>query len=312
MGEEIFYIDYLTKFCDQNILSEEQKSFNKTVFYGKDSTISEIISVCKRYPINSDFQIVIIKEAQDLSRTIEELSEYALNPMLSTVLVINYKYKVLDKRKKLYTNIQKFGKIIHCKKLYDNQIPEWITKYLKKDNYDIDLKASNILYEFLGNDLSKIENQLNKLKIVAKNNRITSELIENNIGFSKDYNVFELRNAVGEKNLKKSLLICDYISENNKNLPVQVTVSLLFNFFIQIFKLHCLSNKSTSNISKTIGVNPYFIEQYIRASNNYSLKKISKVISLIRDIDMKTKGYNGSVVLSKELLRQMIVQIIKT
>ena len=312
MGEETYYIDYLTKFCDHNILDEEQKNFNKTVFYGKDSTISEIISVCKRYPINCDFQIVIIKEAQDLSRTIDGLSEYALNPMMSTILIINYNYKTLDKRKKLYTNIQKFGTIINCKKLYDNQIPEWITKYLKKDNYDIDLKASNILYEFLGNDLPKIENQLNKLKIVAKNNHITSELIENNIGFSKDYNVLELVNAVSEKNLEKSLLICHYISKNNKKHPVQVTVSLLFNFFIQIFKLHSLSNKSTSNISKTIGVNPYFVEQYVRGSKNYSLKKISRIVSLIRDLDMKTKGYNGSAISSEELLRQTIVQIIKT
>ena len=310
MGDETYYIDYFTKYCDENILNNDQTSFNKTILYGKDTSVQEIISVCKRYPLNSEYQIVIIKEAQHLSRTLDSLSDYALNPSMSTILIINYKYKVLDKRKKLFKSVQKFGMIINCKKMYDNQISAWIRARLENENFIIDNKASFMLFEFLGNDLNKIVNQIEKLKIISKDKKITDHLIEKNIGFSKDYNIFELRNAIGEKNLEKALKICNYMSKNINKHPVQVTISLVFNYFIQIFQLHSVENKSRSNISKIIGINPYFIDEYIKASRNYSLKKISKIISLIRDFDLKTKGYKGSNVSSGDLLRQMIVQII--
>ena len=311
MGDETYYIDFFTKYCDENILTEEQKSFNKTILYGKDTTILQIVSICKRYPLNSEYQIVIVKEAQNLTRTLDLLSDYALNPLMSTILIVNYKYKILDKRKKLFKNILKFGKILECKKMYDNQISGWIKTQVEYEGYIIDNKASFMLYEYLGNDLNKIQNQLNKLKIIAKDKKITDQLIEKNIGFSKDYNVFELRNAIGEKNLQKAIKICNYISKNNNKHPIQVTISLVFNYFIQIFQLHSIKNKSSSNISKITGINPYFVDEYIRASKNYSLKNISKNISLIRNFDLKTKGYKGSNISNADLLKQMIVQIIK-
>lgn len=311
MGEETFYIDHITNLLQDQILSEEEKSFNQTILYGKDTSITELVSLCKRYPINSEYQTVFLKEAQDLSRQIEVLSEYALNPMMSTVLIINYKYKRLDKRKKLFKNIQKFGIILDCKKMYENKIPMWITDVLKKDNYTIDYKSSFILTEYLGNDLNKINNQLNKLKILcSKEKIIDSKLIEKNIGISKEYNVFELRNAIGQKNFKKSIEISNYLSSNTSKHPVQLILSSIFNYFIQIFQLHCIKNKSESNISKVLGINPYFVNEYLNASKKYSMKNISKIISLINECDLKSKGVGVSKISNNDLLRQLITQII--
>ena len=311
MGEETFYIDYISNLLEKKVLSEEEKSFNKTVLYGKETTISELLSICKRYPINSEYQTVFIKEAQELSRQIDALSDYALSPMMSTILIINYKYKSLDKRKKLFKNVQKFGVIIDCKKLYENRIPMWISENLKKDNYNIDFKSASMLTEYLGNDLNKINNQLNKLKILCNSNKIIDcELIEKNIGISKDFNVFELRNALGQKNIKKSLDISNYLTNNSTKHPIQLILSSIFNYFIQIFQFHCISNKSESNISRILGVNPYFVKQYMNASKMYSMKRISKIISLINECDLKSKGVGASKISNKDLLRQLIVQII--
>ena len=311
MGEETFYIDHITNLLQDQILSEEEKSFNQTILYGKDTSITELVSLCKRYPINSEYQTVFLKEAQDLSRQIEVLSEYALNPMMSTVLIINYKYKRLDKRKKLFKNIQKFGIILDCKKMYENKIPMWITDVLKKDNYTIDYKSSFILTEYLGNDLNKINNQLNKLKILCSKEKIVdSKLIEKNIGISKEYNVFELRNAIGQKNFKKSIEISNYLSSNTSKHPVQLILSSIFNYFIQIFQLHCINNKSESNISKVLGINPYFVNEYVNASKKYSMKNISIIISLINECDLKSKGVGVPKISNNDLLRQLITQII--
>ena len=311
MGEETFYIDHITNLLQDQILSEEEKSFNQTILYGKDTSITELVSLCKRYPINSEYQTVFLKEAQDLSRQIEVLSEYALNPMMSTVLIINYKYKRLDKRKKLFKNIQKFGVILDCKKMYENKIPMWITDVLKKDSYTIDYKSSFILTEYLGNDLNKINNQLNKLKILcSKEKIIDSKLIEKNIGISKEYNVFELRNAIGQKNFKKSIEISNYLSSNTSKHPVQLILSSIFNYFIQIFQLHCINNKSESNISKVLGINPYFVNEYVNASKKYSMKNISIIISLINECDLKSKGVGVPKISNNDLLRQLITQII--
>lgn len=311
MGEETYYIDYITELIDNEVLSDDEKNFNKTILYGKDSSVEDLISCCKRYPMMSKYQVVILKEGQDLSRKIENLSNYVLNPLMSTILIVNYKYKTLDKRKKLYKNVQKFGVVIDCKKIYEDRIPQWIFNQLKNDNFLIDPKACSMLVDYLGNDLKKINNQLNKLKIICSNSKsITPDLIEENIGISKDFNVFELRKAIGEKNLNKALVICDYLSSNNNKHPLQMTLSSLFNYFIQIFQYHSMENKSPSNVSSILGVNPYFVKDYINASLNYSMKDISKIISLIKDFDLKSKGLGVSNTSNNDLLRQLLIQII--
>lgn len=311
MGEETYYIDFITELLDKEVLNEDEKNFNKTVLYGKDTTVEELISHCKRYPMMSKYQVVFLKEAQDLSRKIETLSSYALNPLMSTVLIVNYKYKSLDKRKKLFKNIQKFGIVVDFKKIYEDRVPVWIINQLKIDNFTIEPKACSMLVDYLGNDLKKINNQLNKLKIICSQKRnISPKLIEDNIGISKDFNVFELRNAIGIKNLDKSLLICAYLTSNSNKHPLQMTLSSLFNYFIQIFQYHSLENKSQNNVASVLGVNPYFVKDYVNASKYYNMKKISSIISLIKDVDLKSKGIGVSNTSNNDLLRQLIIQII--
>lgn len=310
MGEETYYIDLISDLLESKVLSEEEKSFNQTILYGKDTTAEEIISVCKRFPMMSKFQLVIIKEAQDLSSKIDGLINYLLNPMHSTVLVINYKYKTLDKRKKIYKAIQKFGLILNSKKPYENQVSTWILNKLKEDNYTIDLKANQMLVEFLGGDLKMINNQLNKLKLLKpENNYIDPKLIEKNIGISKDFNIFELRNAIGSGNLSKALVIGNYFSSNIKAYPTQLVLSSLFNYFIQIFQFHSLNNKSDINVASTLGINKFFAKDYHKAAKIYPMKKISSIITLIKNIDLKSKGYGVSNNSQQNILNQLIIQI---
>ena len=310
MGEETFYIDLISNMLETCILTEDEKEFNQTILYGKDSSVEEIVSYCKRYPMMSKYQVIILKEAQDLSRKIEQFSDYMLNPLISTILIINYKYKSLDKRKKLFKNIQKFGIILDCQKLYDNKIPDWIINQLRLDNYSINIKACQMLVDYLGNDLNKINNQLNKLKIIFSSEvEISPQHIQDHIGISKDYNVFELRNAIGSGDITKALTISAYFSSNSKQYPIQMTLSSLFNFFIQIFQYHSLNNKSEINISTILGINRFFVKDYIIASKLYSMKKISSIISLIKDCDLKTKGVGGSNSSEKDILRQLLVEI---
>ena len=310
MGEETYYIDIINDLLEDKVLNEEEKSFNQTILYGKDTNIDEIISVCKRFPMMSKFQLVIIKEAQDLSSKIDGLLNYMLNPMLSTILVINYKYKSLDKRKKIFKAIQKFGLILNSKKPYENQVSSWITNKLKEINYTIDIKANQMLVEYLGSDLKMINNQINKLKLLnPENNNIDPKLIEKHIGISKDFNIFELRNAIGIGNLSKALVIGNYFSKNVKAYPTQLVLGSLFNYFIQLFQFHSLSNKSDLNVASTIGVNKFFVKDFHKAAKIYPMKKISAIITLIKNVDLKSKGFGASNNSQKNILNQLIVQI---
>ena len=245
MGEESYYIDKISDFIEQNILDESERGFNQQIMYGRDSSIEDIVASAKRYPMMSERQVLIVKEAQDLSRSIEKLISYAENPQPTTVLVLNYKYKKLDKRKKLYKVIAKSGLIFESKKLYENQVSDWIRRVLSGKNYKIEPKAAQMLTEFLGSDLSKISNELDKLMLILPLNSIISPThVEDNIGVSKDYNNFELRKAIGEKDIIKANRIITYFAENPKNNPLVMTISLLNNFFTQLLLFHGLNDKS--------------------------------------------------------------------
>lgn len=311
MGEEPYYIDKLSDFIEDNVLDESEKGFNQMVLYGRDVTIDDIVSNAKRYPMMSERQVVIVKEAQDLSRTIEKLSAYAENPQPTTVLVVNYKYKKIDKRKALYKSINKGGGVVYeSKRLYDNQVPDWIRRVLKGQGYDISLKAAQMLVEFLGADLSKINNELNKLKIVLpKGTQITPEHIEDNIGISKDFNNFELRKAVGERNIVKAHQIAKYFADNPKDNPMVMTVALLFNFFSQLLHLHGMSDKNPRNVASALRINPYFVNEYLTAARNYPMKKVSAVVALLREFDVKSKGVGANAVPEGDLLKELLVRI---
>jgi len=307
-GEEPYYIDVLSNFIEKNLLTEDEKAFNQMVLYGQDVTIDDIISNAKRYPMMAERQVIIIKEAQELAKTIDNLESYVENPQPSTVLVLNYKYKNLDKRKKLYKAIKKSGVVFEGKKLYENQVADWIKKALANNGHGISLKAASMLVEFLGNDLSKISKELEKLtQIVKQGQEITPELIEENIGISKDFNNFELQKAIGSKDIKKSFAIANYFAQNPKNNPLVVTVGILYRFFSLVLKYHAL--KSKSDAPKVLGVAPFFVKEYELAARNYPMKKISAVIAKIREIDMKSKGVGAANTSDGELLRELLVTI---
>ena len=310
MGEEAYYIDKISDFIETNILAEEEKGFNQMVLYGRDVSIDDIVSNAKRFPMMAERQVVIVKEAQDLSRTIEKLADYAVNPQPSTVLVVNYKYKKIDKRKALYKAIKKSGVIYESKKLYENQVADWIRRTLSGKSYTITPKAAQMLVEFLGTDLSKINNELEKLQLIIKEGtQITPEHIEENIGISKDYNNFELRKAVGEKNVLKAHRIVNYFGENPKDNPMVVTVALLFNFFSQLLHYHGLRDHSPRSVASALKINPYFVNEYVSAARNYPMKKVSRIIATLREFDVKGKGVGSNAVPQGDLLKELLVRI---
>ena len=311
MGEEPYYIDAISDYIEKNVLAEEEKGFNQMVLYGRDVTIDEIASNAKRYPMMAERQVVIVKEAQDLSRTIEKLASYAENPQPTTVLVLNYKYKKIDKRKALYKTLKKSGVVFESKKLYENQVSDWIRRVLSGQKYTISPKASQMLVEFLGTDLSKINNELEKLKIVLpEGTQITPEHIEENIGISKDYNNFELRKAVGERNSLKVFKIVNYFANNPKDNPMVVTVSLLFNFFSQLLHFHGLHDKNPRNVASALKINPYFVNEYVTAARNFPMRKVSGIVSILREFDVKSKGVNSNAVPQGDLLKELLVKIL--
>lgn len=311
MGEEPYYIDRISEFIEKNVLTEEDKGFNQTVLYGRDVTIEDIVDNAKRFPMMAERQVLIVKEAQDLSRTIDKLESYSENPQPSTVLVICYKYKKLDKRKTLYKAIQKKGLVYESKKLYENQVADWIRRVLSGKSYKIDAKAASMLVEFLGTDLSKINNELVKLMVVLPvDSTISPKDIEENIGISKDYNNFELRKAVGERNTLKVNRIINYFAQNQKANPLVMTISLLNSFFTQLLVYHSLKDKSKNSVAKSLKVNPYFVSDYTTAAKNYPMRKVSQVIALLRDADVKSKGVGANALPAGDILKELLFKII--
>ena len=310
MGEEPYYIDKISDYIEDTILDESEKGFNQTVMYGRDVAIEDIVGAAKRFPMMADKQVIIVKEAQDLSRTIEKLTSYAENPQPSTVLVLNYKYKKLDKRKKLYKAVQKIGLIYESKRLYENQVADWIRRVLGGKKYQVEPKAAQMLVEFLGTDLSKINNELEKLiTILPQGSIITPEHIEDNIGISKDFNNFELRKAVGEKNVLKANQIIQYFAQNPKNNPLVMTISLLNSFFTQVLIYHGLQNKSRDLVAKALGIRPFFVVDYVTAAKNFPMRKVAQIIALLRDSDVKSKGVGASQS-SEDILKELLFKIL--
>ncbi|SEM13887.1 DNA polymerase III, delta subunit [Aquimarina amphilecti] len=310
MGEEPYYIDRISEYIDKNVLAEEEKGFNQMVLYGRDVSVEDIVSNAKRYPMMAERQVVIVKEAQDLSRTIEKLADYAENPQPTTVLVVCYKYKKIDKRKKLYKIVAKNGIIYESKKLYENQVADWIRRVLAGSKYTIEPKACQMLVEFLGTDLNKINNELNKLKlIIPKGQPITADKIEENIGISKEFNNFELRKAIGTRDIVKAFRIINYFAQNPKDNPLVVTISLLYSFFSQVLQYHGLSDKSQRNVASALRINPYFVSDYSDAGRNYPMKKVSQIIALLRDADVKSKGVGAAGLPPGDILKELLVKI---
>jgi DNA polymerase-3 subunit delta len=311
MGDEPFFIDKITDYISQNVLQEHERDFNQTVLYGKDTSVNEIIAVAKRFPMMSEHQVVIIKEAQHVKK-IEDLEKYLTQPLNSTILVINYKFKKLDKRKAVSKLIGKVGVMFNSEKLRDYKIPDWINTKISDNGLTIQPKNSMLLAEFLGTDISKIDNEINKLKLVLpKGAEVTTEIIEKNIGISKDYNIFELQSALAKKDVLKANRIAIYFSQNPKSNPFVMSISSLFNYFSKILQLHFSTNKNNDNVlAGELKVHPFFVKEYKMASQKYSPKKLVKIISYLREYDLKSKGVNNASATDGELLKELIFKIL--
>lgn len=310
-GEETYYIDLVSDFIEKNVLDEAERNFNQTILYGKDTDAVTVMNASKRFPMMSSYQVVIVKEAQDI-KDFDNLIHYIENPLKSTLLVLNYKYKTPDKRKKVFKALFKNSVCLESKRLYDNQVPGWILEYLSSKNLSIEPKASVLLVEFLGTDLSKISNEIDKLIIALgeKDKIISSQLIERNIGISKDFNNFELQNALGKKDVLKANRIINYFADNQKTHPLVVTINILFTFFSKILIYYWIKDKSKDNLAEQLGVRPFFVKDYIEAARKYNANQVIRIISVLREYDLKSKGYRGTVIAPGDLLKELIYKIL--
>ena len=309
-GDESYFIDQLTDFFEHKVLNETEKGFNLSILYGLDTNVEQLISTAKRYPMMSEYQVVILKEAQKM-RGLEKLASYTERPVPTTILVICYKNKKLDKRTKLANNLKKNGVVFESKKLYENKVPQWIEHYLKDKQYRIKPNACALLAEYLGTDLSKIVNALDKLMInLPENAEIGLQDIEKNIGINRDYNVFELNNAIGAKDQVKTFRIVQYFDSNPKSNPFVVTVGTLYSFFSKIYTYHTLKDKSRQSVASSLRVNPFFVKDYETAARNYSLPKVQDVICLLHEYDLRSKGIHNVNVGEGDLLKELVYKIL--
>ena len=308
-GEEPYFIDMISDTIENEALDEADRAFNQIVLYGRDVDVETIANHARSFPMMGERMVVIVKEAQDV-KNLEEFEKYLDALPATTLLVFVYKYKKLDKRKTFAKKLDKKGVFFESKKLYDNNIPGWIQNYLKADGYSITPKAMQMLADFLGTDLHKIANELKKLTIaLPKNKSIDDADVERNIGISKDFNVFELQNAIGNRDVLKANRIVNYFGDNTKENPLLVTAINLYGYYAKILKLHCAQDKSQGNLASVLGVSPFFVKDYLTAAHNIPPQMCIRNISILREFDMKSKGYEIGEVSEKDLYREMIFKL---
>lgn len=312
MGEESYYIDLIADYITENVLTETEKEFNLSVVYGADVDVATVINAAKRYPMMSEHQVVIVKEAQSI-RNMEGLSYYLQKPLNSTILVVCHKHGTLDRRKKLAAEIEKSGVLFESKKIKEAQLPVFISSYMKRKGIDMDPKATAMIADFVGSDLSRLTGELDKLIITLPPNqkRITPEQIEKNIGISKDYNNFELRSALIEKDVLKANKIIKYFEENPKTNPIQMTLSLLFSFYSNLMLAYYAPDKSDQGIAAMLGLKtPWQARDYMAAMRKYSGMKTMQIVGEIRYADAKSKGVNNSLMNDGDILRELVFKIL--
>lgn len=312
MGDESYYIDKLSEYIENSVLTDDEKEFNLNVLYGADVSIDELINVSKRYPMMSQYQVVIVKEAQSLSK-IEELVHYVQKPLQSTILVICYKHGSIDKRKKIVSEVEKNKFVLfESNKIRDEHLPTFITSYLQKKQVVIDRKSSEMIAEFVGNDLSRLCGELDKLIITLTSERkvVTPEHIEKNIGISKDYNVFELKSALINKDVLKSNKIINYFEKNPKSNPIQQTLPLLFHFFSNLMLAYYAPDKTEQGIATMLGLrSSYQSKDYITAMRNFTGIKTMQIIGHLRYADALSKGVRGSST-DAEIMKELVFKIL--
>lgn len=332
MGEEPYFIDAIANYIEKNVLEGAEKEFNQTVLYGGETSILQVISEAKSYPMMSNYRVVIIKEAQNLKGisppppkagkpehgdaaegkgASTPLEAYLNNPQKSTILVFCHKYKTVDMRTGFAKTLSKKAVVMKSEKMYDNKVPAWVEQFIKRKKYSIEPRASQLLTEFLGNDLSKIAMEIEKLMInLPPNTQINEDHIQQYIGISKEYNNFELQAALGRRDALKANRIINYFASNPKDNPLVMTIALLGGYFTKILAYHYLPDKSQNAVASALKVNPFFVKDYIQAAGNYSPGKTMDVISLLRQYDLRSKGFEGNSTDEGELLKEIVFKII--
>lgn len=308
-GEEEYYIDKLMQYAEHKILSEADAGFNLTVFYGKDADWTAVINACRRYPMFAERQVVLLKEAQQM-RDIDKLEAYIEKPLTSTVFVVSYKEKKVDGRSKLAKLLKEKAELFTTKKMYDNQLPEWTSELVRSKGYSISQKALLLLVDHIGNDLSRIDNEIEKLLVnLAGRDNITEDDIERYVGVSKEYNVFELQDAFAKKDKAKAIRIIQYFESNPKAAPIQLILPSLYNFFSKAYMTFGQSSTDEKSIAAAIGVNFYFVKDYITAVRNYKYEGIENGLLLLHAYNLKSIGVNSTGAEDASLLKELVVKI---
>jgi len=308
-GEEEYFIDKAIDYAENHILNESEASFNLSVFYGKDANWPDVVNACSRYPMFAERQVVLLKEAQQM-KDIEKLESYIENPLSSTIFVVSYKEKKLDARKKFTKLVKEKGVLLSTKKMYDREVPEWTQALLHTMGLTITPKGLALLVDHIGNDLVRIENEIDKLSVnLGKRTSITEEDIEQYIGVSKDYNVFELQAALAAKDLTRSIRIIQYFELNPKAGPIQLVLPSLYSFFSKVFMVFGAGGGDEKAIATAIGVNPYFMKDYMQAARLYSYPGVERVLLLLHQYNLKSVGVGSSNTEDASLLKEMVVKM---
>jgi DNA polymerase-3 subunit delta len=309
-GDEPFFIDQVVHYAEHKILPESEASFNLSIFYGKDADWSSVVNACMRYPMFAEKQVVILKEAQQM-RDIEKLESYIDNPLASTIFVVSFKEKKVDGRSKLAKTLKSKGEMLTTKKMYDSQLPEWVNQMVASHQLTIAPKALHLLVDHIGNDLSRLQNEVEKLAVnLAGRKNITEDDIEKYIGVSKDFNVFELQDALGKRDLAKTIRIIHYFEANPKAAPIQMILPALYNYFSKVFMLYSLPNITEQSAAAALGVNPFFVKEYIATARRYDYEGIEKVLLLLHQYNLRSIGVHDAGTSDAGLLKEMAVKMI--
>ncbi|XOV95072.1 MAG: DNA polymerase III subunit delta [Bacteroidota bacterium] len=315
-GDEPFFIDNIIENVELNALDDTQKSFNQYILYGKETTLTDVMNIARKYPMMGERQVVIVKEAQEMRSWKNEdqanlLIHYLENPTPSTVLVFGYKYKTLDKRTKIAKALEKGAETMLSKRLYDNQIPEWLRSYTKVAGVNLTAKASVIMAENIGNNLQRLANEVDKLKLNIKDGgEVNEQMIQKYVGISKDYNTFELQSAIALKNTTKAFKIVKYMASNTSSNPLVMTLGSLFSFFTKLLILHHNGANDKNEVSRLIGVHPFFASEYLQAKSNYPVQLVTRNIQCIYEADLQSKGIGYASVNEGNILQELVYKLI--
>ena len=308
-GDEEYFIDKAINYAEHHILTESEASFNLSVFYGRDTSWTDVINTCRRYPMFAERQVVLLKEAQQM-RDVEKLEGYIENPLGSTVFIVAYKEKKVDGRSKLAKLLKQKAVLITTKKIYDSQLPEWTQELLRSKQLSISPKGLALLVDHIGNDLTRIENEIEKISInLGKRKTITEEDIEEFVGVSKDFNVFELQSALARKDLAKSIRIIQYFESNPKAAPIQLILPSLYGFFSKVFMIFGAGTQDEKAIATAIGVNSFFVKDYLQAAKVYDYQGIERILLLLHQYNLKSIGINNAGTEDGSLLKEMVCKM---